>query len=198
MNMDFSELIRYRQTIRQFTQVQISQNDLNAILDAAFSAPVGSNMNQDIHLTVVQNRDVLDMLAQASTRRWEDKETMAKIVGKEAVNMPARDPFRNAPTVVFVSHRKQYVQPGIEYSNVACIVYSMHLAATNLGLGSVLIWGALEAMREIPELDHTVVLELPDDFEPLLGVAIGYPAQPPKPRDIRTDKFTVNYLTAGE
>ena len=128
----------------------------------------------------------------------EDKETMAKIVGKEAVDMPVRDPFRDAPTVIFVSHRRQTVQPGIEYSNVACIVYSMHLAATNLGLGSVLIWGALEAMREIPELDNADVLELPDDFEPLLGIAIGYPAQTPKPRDIRTDKFTINYLIAGK
>jgi len=192
--MDYSELIRYRQSIRRFTQEQISQSDLSAILEAALSAPVGSNMNQDIHLTVVQNRDVLDKLAQAGIKRWEDKETMAKIVGEEVANMPVRDPFSDAPTVIFVSHRKQDVQPGIEYSNVACIVYAMHLAATDLRLGSVLIWGALEAMREIPELDNTDVLELPNNFEPLLGIAVGYPQQTPKPRDIKTDKFTINYL----
>ena len=76
--MDYTELIRYRQTIRQFTQAQILQSDLSAILEAAFSAPVGSNMNQDIHLTVVQNRDVLDKLAQAAIKRWKTKKPWQK------------------------------------------------------------------------------------------------------------------------
>ncbi|ACL20188.1 nitroreductase [Desulfitobacterium hafniense DCB-2] len=96
--------------------------------------------------------------------------------------------------MIFVSHRKQNLQPGIEFANVTCIAYSMHLAAACLGLGSVFIWGSLEAMREIPELDNTAVLNLPDDFEPLLGIAIGHPEQKFKARDLRTDKLAINYL----
>ena len=52
----------------------------------------------------------------------------------------------------------------------------MHLAATALGLGSVFMWGSLEAMRVIPELDNTSILNLPEGFEPLIGLAVGYPA----------------------
>ncbi len=55
------------------------------------------------------------------------------------------------------------------------VTNQMHLAATNLGLGSVYMWGALESMRLFPELDHTDVLELPDGFEPLIALAVGYP-----------------------
>ena len=193
--MDYFDLICYRQSIRSFTEEPVSQKDLSALLLAGHSAPVGSNLNKDIHLTVVQSRDILDKLGQASNKRWENKEVMKKIVGEEAANRPRRDPFRNAPLVIFVSHRYQDVQPGIEYSNVACVAYAMHLAATDLGLGSVLIWGALEAMREIPELDNTAALQLPADFAPLLGLAVGYPAVEIKPRELKTDKFTMNYLS---
>jgi nitroreductase len=70
----------------------------------------------------------------------------------------------------------------------------MHLAATELGLGSVFMWGSLEAMREIPELDHTAVLDLPDGFEPLIGIAIGHPEQELSARDLKADKISVNYL----
>jgi nitroreductase len=195
--MDYFELLRYRKSTRKFTQEQISQDNLADILAAASSAPVGSNQYKDIHLTVVQSGYILDKLSEASAKRWEDKAKMKKIIGDTSnveLNQKAFDPFYGAPTVIFVSHRKQDLQPGIEFSNVACITYSMHLAATNLGLGSVFMWGSLEAMREIPELDNTAILNLPDDFEPLLGIAIGHPEQKLSARDIKTDKITINYL----
>jgi len=49
-------------------------------------------------------------------------------------------------------------------------------------------------MREIPELDNTAILRLPEGFEPLIGVAVGYPAVEPGAREISADKITVNYL----
>ncbi|SHI07618.1 Nitroreductase [Sporobacter termitidis DSM 10068] len=195
--MDYFELLRYRKSTRKFTDAQISPSNLTTILTAANSAPVGSNLYRDIHLTVVQNRDVLDKLSEAAAKRWEDKAKVKKIVG----DMPAAelsqksyDPFYGAPTVIFVSHRRQDIQPGIEFSNAACITYSMHLAAAELGLGSVFMWFALESMREIPELDNTSVLKLPDGFEPLLGIAVGHPAQALSARALKTDRITVNYL----
>ncbi|KPU43533.1 FMN reductase [NAD(P)H] [Oxobacter pfennigii] len=195
--MDYFELLRYRQSTRKFTEEQISQNDLSDILAAANSTPVGSNLYKDIHLTVVQSRDVLNKLSKAAVKRWEDKAKIKKIVGDTPdvdLSQKAFDPFYGAQTVIFVSHRKQDLQPGIEFSNAACITYSMHLAAANLGLGSVFMWYALESMREIPELDNTAVLSLPDDFEPLIGIAIGHPATKLSARDLKTGKISINYL----
>lgn len=195
--MDYFDLLRYRKSIRKFTDEQISQNDLTSILTAANNTPVGSNLYKDTHLTVVQNRSVLDKLSEAAIKRWEDKAKIKKIIADmpaTEVGQKTYDPFYGAPTVIFVSHRKQDIQPGIEFSNVACITYSMHLAATNLGLGSVFMWFALESMREIPELDNTSVLNLPDNFEPLLGIAIGHPVKELNAKDLKTDRITVNYL----
>ena len=50
--MDYFELLRYRKSTRKFTDEQISQDDLTKLLYAANAAPVGSNMNRDVHLTV--------------------------------------------------------------------------------------------------------------------------------------------------
>lgn len=195
--MDYFTLLNYRRSTRKFTGVQIAPEDLTRILTAANSAPVGSNRYGDIHLTVVQNRAVLDRLGEAAARRWQDKAKVKEIAADtDGVSLEEQryDPFYGAPTVIFVSHRSQSLQPGIEFANVTSVIYSMHLAATALGLGSVFMWFALESMRELPALDHSPVLDLPEGFAPLLGLAVGHPAKELSPRDVKTDRITVNYL----
>jgi len=195
--MDFFELLSYRKSTRKFTDKQISQDDLTKILYAANAAPVGSNMYRDVHLTIVRDRSILDKLSKAAIKRYEDKETMKKIVGDihdSERPKTVTDPFYAAPLVIFISHRKQDLQPGIEYANTACIALSMHLAATSLGLGSVFMWGSLEAMRVIPALDNTAALELPEGFEPLIGVAFGYAEKELIARDIAPDRISLNSI----
>ena len=53
---------------------------------------------------------------------------------------------------------------------------------------------ALESMREDPELDNSALLNLPEGFSPLLGLAVGYPAEPPRERELKMDKITVNRI----
>ena len=198
--MELREVLRSRRSTRKFTAEQISPEELAEILTYANIAPIGSNRYKDIQLTVIQNRTVLDVLSQASVKRLEDKAKMREIIGemKDVPGIDSQkvfDPFYGAPTVILVSHRKQTIQPGIEFSNVAIVAYTMHLAATDLGLGSVLIWGVLEAMREIPELDNTAVLELPDEFEPLIGVALGHPEASAQPRELDTKRLKTVQFT---
>lgn len=199
--MDYFELLKNRKSTRKFTVQQLSHSELSSLLLAANAAPVGSNQYKDIYLTVVQNRDILDKLSEAALTRMSDKAKMREIVGSTNISEAdfskadrKFDPFYGAPTVIFVSHRKQNLQPGIEWANAACIMLSMHLAATSLGLGSVFMWGSLEAMREIPEHDNTSVLNLPDGFEPLIGLAVGHPVSPIGTREIDSTKISVNYL----
>jgi nitroreductase len=198
--MDYLDLLKQRASTRRFLEKQITEKDLSAVLLAASGAPVGSNMYKDIHLTVVQNREMLNKLAQAAIKRSEDKKRMKEIAGdtnfdindEKMAKIP--DPFYGAPTVIFVSHRNQNIQPGIEYANVACVVLSMHLATVELGLGSVFMWHALESMREIPELDNSHLLNLPDDFSVLLGIAIGYPVKEHRIRELKTDKIKTDRI----
>ena len=199
--MDYFELLTHRRSVRKFTDHPVDDTALEQILLAANAAPVGSNLYGDVHLTVVRDPAVLDRLAEAARHRMQDRATMRKITeaiqDDEAVKRTP-DPFYGAPAVIFVSHRKQELQPGIEYANAAGIVTAMHLAATALGLGSVYIWGVLEAMRVYPQFDHTDLLQLPEGFEPLLGLAIGHAAVQTLPRPLTDAKITRNDLLPTE
>lgn len=53
--------IKSRRSVRAYTEQQISQEDLNAILEAATYAPSGMNY-QTWHFTAIQNTTVLEEL----------------------------------------------------------------------------------------------------------------------------------------
>jgi nitroreductase len=193
--MDFDEVLRKRRSTRAFLDEPISEGELEAVLLAGSNAPVGSNLHGDLHLTVLTDKTVMASLCQANQRRMADKAFTEKVIGE--INLaddqaPQAKPFYGAPVVIIVSHRRQDLQPGIEYANVTSLVQTMHLAATNLGLGSVYVWGILEAMRVMPELDGTAALGLPEDFEPLMGLMLGHPRRPLKDRPPTLGKIKVN------
>lgn len=192
--MEFYDVLKRRKSIRRFKEEQLTEEDLKKLLEAAEYAPVGSNRRQDIHLTIVRDPAILCKLSEATWKRAENKRLMKEIAGTVQISWEQKhfDPFYGAPLVIFISHRRQSLQPGIEYANAACVAETLHLAAGSLRLGSVMIWGALEAMREIPSLDHTDLLELPEDFQPVMGLAVGYPQEIPGERP--GTAFSANYL----
>lgn len=177
--MEFDQVLNIRQSTRRYLEKQIESEQVAAIIAAANRSPVGSNLYKDIHITVVQDQNKLLYLCEAAWKRFSSKDKVKEIAGNTVSEERAKEKtpnlFYGAPTVFFISHRKQNLQEGIEWANVTTVTNQMHLAATNLGLGSVYMWGALESMRLFPELDHTDVLELPDGFEPLIALAVGYP-----------------------
>ncbi len=180
IHMDFETVLSLRQSTRAYLNKPVSEDDIEKLLSAAAHAPVGSKMYQDLHITVVQNQSIILKLCEAAWERFSSKEKVKEIAGdtvKDEVFQPKPNLFYGAPVVFFVSHRKQTLQPGIEWANVTSVINQMHLEATSLGLGSCYMWGALESMRMLPQLDHTDLLQLPQDFEPLCALAVGYPAQ---------------------
>ncbi|MDR2301152.1 MAG: nitroreductase family protein [Deltaproteobacteria bacterium] len=193
--MDFDEVLRKRRSTRAFLDEPISDGELEAVLLAGSNAPVGSNLSRDVHLIVLTDKIVMESLSEANRRRMADGAFREKVIGDIDLadgQAPLPKPFYGAPVVIIVSHRRQDFQPGIEYANVTSVVHTMHLAATNLGLGSVYVWGILEAMRVRPELDRTAALGLPEGFEPLMGLALGRPRLPLKDRPPKVGKLTVN------
>ncbi|MBR4157491.1 MAG: nitroreductase family protein [Oscillospiraceae bacterium] len=195
--MEFGRVLENRRSVRAFLPDALSEEQIERLLEAARLAPVGSAMYRDVHITVVRDQDKLMKLCEAAWKRFSSVEVVREIAGEADTDPEAgvHQPnlFYGAPVVFFLSHRRQTLQPGIEWANVTAIVHQMHLAAVDMGLGSCYMWGALESMRMFPELDHTALLELPEDFEPLLGLAVGYGADTPKtPRPRR--EIGVNYV----
>lgn len=197
--MDFNKVLELRQSTRKYKAEQITDEQLSALINAANRAPIGSNKYEDVHLTVVQDQDIILKMCEAAWERFAKRQKLEEVAGDtiDKNNKPQQkmNLFYGAPTVIFVSHRKQVLQPGIEWSNVTSVVNQLHLAATDMGLGSVYMWGALESMRMIPELDHTELLLLPEDFEPLLAIAVGYPEDELQARPVRHEPIAMNVIT---
>ena len=194
--MEFETVLRNRRSVRAFQSTPLTAAQIDALLEAARLAPVGSALYRDLHITVVRDQQKLLRLCEAAWKRFSSREVVKEIAGEADTDLDAAtnrpNLFYGAPAVFFLSHRRQTLQPGIEWANVSAVAQQMHLAATALGLGSCFMWGALESMRLFPELDHTALLELPEDFQPLLGLAVGYPADEPKARPRR--EIGVNYV----
>lgn len=196
--MEFEQVLNIRQSTRRYMEKQIGSEQIEAILAAANRSPVGSGLYKDIHITVVQDQNKLLYLCEAAWKRFSSKDKLKEIAGdtvtEDRANEKRTNLFYGAPTVFFISHRKQEMQEGIEWANVTTVTNQMHLAATNLGLGSVYMWGALESMRLFPELDHTDVLELPDGFEPLIALAVGYPEKELGDNQKKHTPISVNFI----
>lgn len=198
--MDYFELMQKRVSSRKFTKEPLTSAELDRILAAGMRAPVGSNRYGDLHLTVVQDRELLQQFSEAALVRRSNTEEMARIINNvsnadeilEQAN--AYDPFYHAAAVIFVSHRRQDLEPHIEWCNVASVTLAMHLATVEMGLGSCFMWFALDSMRRIPELDHTDLLGLPDNFEPLLGLAVGHIETELVERRTADDRINITYL----
>jgi nitroreductase len=159
--MELMKAIAMRKSTRDYKPEQISNKALDKIIYAGCAAPVGQGAYNSVHLTVVQNPDLLDRISK----------TAADYYGRQNLK-----PLYGAPTMVVVSCRPNETYPGAEIANAACIIENMTLAATDMGLGSLYLWGILAAFKADSGLLKE--LKLPAGFKPTSCLALGFPSKP--------------------
>ncbi|MDL2254648.1 nitroreductase family protein [Ruminococcaceae bacterium OttesenSCG-928-I18] len=157
--METMEAIAKRHSSRGFTQHELPEEALDIILRAGCAAPVGMGEYASMHLTVIQDETLLKKITEAGGRANGD---------------PSRDIFYGAPTVVLISSSGGEL-PELALANAGCIAENMMLAATDRNVQSVYVWGAVMALREEPGLKAEC--GLPEGFEPVASVALGYEKQ---------------------
>ncbi len=146
--MEVFEAISKRFSNRKFLEKQISNEDLNKILKAGMQAPVGRGKYEDMHITVIQNKDLLN----------------------EISNLADRSVFYSAPTLVIISARDD--GHGLDKENSACVAMNMLLSATALGIGNIYLNLVIGLIKENKEVLNK--LNLPEGFVPIVGVGLGY------------------------
>ena len=156
--MEFSQVLFSRCACRSYTDTPVTDEQLQTVLNAANAAPVGMGAYGTVHLTVIRNREFLANLSKAT----------CEFMNREG------DPLYGAPVLVLVS-AKPGMPPTIEFQNTGTIMENMMLAATDIGLGSVYLMGAIAALKTKPEL--AAQLALPEGFVPIAAAALGHPAQ---------------------
>lgn len=206
--MEFSELVYARRTVRRFTQEPVRQAVLEKILKAGLAAPSPNNATP-WSISVITNGEVIQKMRHAVTDRLDlmfsginsdHKATLDKVKVFSTV-------FANAPVVLAIFSRA-YQAPihelladtdispeqisdlrrHPELQATGAMVQNMLLAATEEGLGSCWISGALVARRELEAILGAKDMHL----ETL--VALGHREAQPHPKEPLDLELYVNYI----
>lgn len=150
------EFLLTRRSIRKYRPDPVPLEIIRKVLDVARFAPSARNQQPWIFI-VVTDKELKDKLASI---------------------YPWRQPIADAPAGIAVACDKEASPNSYEQDCSAVALYIM-FAAHALGLGTC--WHALyagdEKRRRVKEL-----LGLPDKYEPVVLLSIGWPAESPQPR----------------
>lgn len=165
METNFLEIIRTRRSCRCYKPQQITDEQLNAVLEAGTYAPTSRGL-QSPYIVAVQNETLKKCLAEMN----------ARVMGVTS------NPYYDAPTYVLVLVPAD-APNGIQ--DASLVLENMMLAAHALGLGSC--W--IHREREMFETEEGKELmrqwNLPEGLVGIGALALGYPDGEPveaKPR----------------
>ena len=179
------QVIGRRRSIRAYRPEQISDGELQQILEAALHAPNAMNQ-QKWHFTVIQNRDMLDRMVSTIKENiiHSGNQFLAERAGK-----PGYHTFYNAPTVILISAEEKapwiQIDCGLAAANIT-------LAAESLNIGSCVIASSGHLFTSEKGMRFKKELGIPDGYNHVCSVALGYkaesPATPPRNREV------INYI----
>ncbi|NLP36083.1 MAG: nitroreductase family protein [Firmicutes bacterium] len=179
-------VIKSRRSIRKFTEKQLQEEDLQAILEAALFAPSAGNA-QPWHFTVVQNKALIDELAQTA------KDAIVAGGRSPYQEMAQREDFHvfyHAPTIIIISGNPK---AGFIHADCAAAAQNILLAAEALGLGSCWIGLVMMILHGEQGAAWCKKLEIPAGYEPVHVLALGYKAQAKIPAPERK-KNCINFI----
>ena len=158
--MNTQEAIAKRKSTRAYKSEQISEDALQTILRAANAAPVAMAKYDSLHITVIQDSDVIKQINDMTAEMM-----FAKMGVRKNTDFGAK-------TMVLVSTAVAGLPPEMVYANVGIVVENMVISATDLGIDSVILGGAPAIIAQNGQLVKN--LGIPEGFKPVLGVLLGY------------------------
>ena len=161
--MNTLEAIAKRTSVRAYKEEQIPEDELQKILKAGMSAPVGSGAYDSLHITVIQDRKLIEDIGGAVN------DMVLKMLGRKM------DKRFGEPTMIMVSAQPAHM-PGIEMANAGCVLENMAIAATDLGIDNI-IWGGAAAVAAQNE-DLMKRMQIPEGYKPVLCASFGYARDP--------------------
>ncbi|WP_248404972.1 nitroreductase family protein [Butyrivibrio fibrisolvens] len=166
------EVIKERSSTRGYTEDKLSEVELNTVLEAGLHAPTGMN-KQEIHFTVVSGDN--EILAQI-----EAEKNRLRNLDKVEHNF-----YYEAPTVILLS-----AESGFKWSHVdaGIAVENMALAATELGLGNLIIGCIYDVLHGDKKDYFAKKLSLPEGYEFEIALAVGHKAVTKEPHTFDKDK----------
>lgn len=166
MKEQFLEIIKTRRSCRKYKEAQVTDDELNTVIEAGMYAPTAKGM-QDPFIVAVQNNEDLALLTKMN----------AEVMGVST------NPYYGAPTYIVVlasASNNNAFQDG------SCVLENMMLAAHAIGLATCWINREYEMFATDGGKALIKKWGLPDGLIGIGALALGYPADggvhEPKPR----------------
>ena len=156
------EIIHKPKSVRQFTDKEVSREQVEQLIRAGMAAPSARNM-QPWAFVAVDERILLDQLGEGLP--------YAKMCLKATAAIAVCGDLSNA---MEGEAREYWIQ------DCSAATQNILLAAESMGLGAV--WTAVHPRKERIEVVRRI-LQLPDHIIPLNVIPLGYPAGQEKPKD---------------
>jgi nitroreductase len=172
-----------RRSIRKYKTGQITEAELEAILQAGIYAP-SAGSRQSAIIVVCQNAEINAVLGKINKAAFKGRmSTETAYISKEqpsiADNAAIQSGFYNAPTVLTLFAPKNFL-----YSVADCYVAAQNimLAAHSLGVGSCMVARAEDTFSS--ELGQRLQKEwgIDETYEAKIHVTSGYPADSKQPQ----------------
>ncbi|MCC8188173.1 MAG: nitroreductase [Bacteroides sp.] len=159
------ENILARRSVRNYTDQQVSPEQLETLMKCAINAPSAMN-RQPWEVRVVQDQEILGKI--------------------RAINEKT---IYNAPTVIFIAKDNTN-----RFSDFDCglLTQNILLSAESMDLGTVVV-GSVVSVFEQPEGKEIVEsLGLPENYEVVVGICLGHKAERPDAKERNAEK--VKYI----
>ena len=158
--MNTLETISKRSSIRGYENRKLTGEELEVVLQAGLMAPTATN-RQELHFTVVGGDE------QCLKELDDEKNALRGLSGLE------HNFYYEAPTLILISGETDFrwseVDAGIAVEN-------MSLAATELGLGSLIIGCIYDAMHGEKKAYFEKMFRIPEGYDFKIALAIGHRA----------------------
>lgn len=177
--MELMETLLKRQSCREYAGSCPAEEQVKTLLLAACAAPVAKRQYDALELTVIRRPALL---------------TAIRDHARAAMGNPAANPLYDAPLLILVSAKTdaQGQVPGNLLASAACLIENMTLAATDMGLGSVYLYGCIQPIRSNEALMEQLGLQ--PGFVPVSALAAGKAKQPQRMRTVGEDVFVIRDL----
>lgn len=169
------DFIKSRRSTRKFKNEMVPEELVEQVVEAGRYAPSGGN-SQSTHFIVIENKEVLDKLADLAKIEFAKMEITADTYKSlvHSINASKNGNYifhYNCPVLIVTANKKNY---GNNIADCACALENMMLMANSLDLGSVWI-NQLKWLNENPVLLAAMgEIGLADDERVYGALAIGY------------------------
>lgn len=152
---ELMQVIRERSSIRGYKADPLSAETIAALIEAGLMAPTARNQ-QEVFISAVSTSD-----------------PMVAAIQNELLPGSEKTFYYGAPTLFFLS-----ADDGFKWGTLdaGIAVQNMHLAAADMGLGSVIIGCIDGVMKGDHAAEYAKKLQVPEGYSFRIALAVGYPA----------------------